>query len=215
MPMFFRNLTSAFVAVALASCGTESAEGSDVAAGATSGETKFHPLEKLCISYELTGQFISGTRSRCHRTFGTEWFEVEHSQIGVGAFSKKQNTHKISLAEKIYTIDLDTNTGSMMTNPRYEQVKESIGRHDGDPQKMGMVFLQGMGLKPVSETGVFADMECDIFRSDQGYEACITKEHGLMLYLNAFESVQTATEVSIGDDGGSENYTLFEQVDMK
>ena len=186
-----------------------------VSSGPVSAETKFHPLEKLCITYELTGQVMTGTKTRCHRAFGLEWFEIVRTQVGIGTITQKQNIHQIGLAERTYTINLDDNTGSMIVNPRFEQLKKAIQRHGDDPMKMGMMFLQGFGLAPTGETRTVTGKTCQYFKSTQGSEACVTQEEGLVLFLSLFGSVQTATDVSIGDDGGDENYSLFEKAQMQ
>ncbi len=186
-----------------------------VSSGPVSAETKFHPLERLCITYELTGQVMTGTKTRCHRAFGLEWFEIERTQVGKGAFAQKQNNHRIGLAERTYTINLDDNTGSMIVNPRFEQVKKTMQRHGDDPMKMGLMLLQGLGLAPTGETRTVAGKTCQYYKSSQGSEACVTQEDGLVLFLSVFGSVQTATDVSIGDDGGDENYSLFERAQMR
>ena len=93
-----------------------------------------HPVEAACIEYEMSGQMQQGTSTRCHRDFAYEQYEIQNISIGFGGFSQSQNKHNINIGNTIYSIDLDTNTGTQTINPMYDGIVSAM--QDTDPADM-------------------------------------------------------------------------------
>ena len=170
---------------------------------------KLHPVEAVCINYEMTGQMMQGTSTRCHRDFAYETYEIQNMSIGFGGFSQSQNTHNITIGETIYAIDLSTNTGTKTINPMYEGLVEAL--QDSDPADMGEAFVTAMGFAATGATKTIAGTNCNVFSSNMMGTICMTAD-GLLLEQSMMGNTQTATNVSIGDGGDDGNYTLYQSV---
>ena len=42
-----------------------------------SGTPILHPFEAVCIDYEMSGQMMNGTSTRCHRNYAYEQYEIQ------------------------------------------------------------------------------------------------------------------------------------------
>lgn len=170
---------------------------------------KLHPIEKACVVYEATGQMMNGEITRCHRDYAYEVYEIQNLQMGFGGFTQTQNQHTITIGDTIYSINLDTMTGTQMVNPMYAGLVSAL--EDSTPEEMAAAFVAGMGFTPNGQSMTIEGTECDVYSSAQIGTVCMTPD-GLMLQQNFMGNVQTATSVSIGDGGDDANYTLYQNV---
>lgn len=176
---------------------------------AQANQPKLHPVEAACITYEMSGQMMNGTITRCHREHAYEQYEIQNITIGITGFTQTQNTHTITIGDTIYVIDLENNTGTQTANPMYQSLVSSMQGQDSE--NLSDAFMSVMGYAPTSETKTIADHECEIYNSAQLGTVCLTDE-GLMLEQLVMGNTTTAVSVSLGDGGDDTNYTLYQNV---
>ncbi len=176
---------------------------------------KFHPIEKMCIWYRTDGQLMKGNSVRCHRKFGLEWFEIQEMEIGMAGIVQKQNTHNIGIRDKLYAIDTITKSGTESVNPMFAPMQQAISRHGSSPEAMGKAFISAMQFRPTDKTKTIAEHRCTVYVSPAVGHACLGESGALMLEQSVMGNVQTATRVAIGEDGGDDNYTLYQRVDLR
>lgn len=170
---------------------------------------RLHPTEKACISYETSGQMMSGTTTRCHRDYAYEQYEIQNTEIGFAGITQQQNQHTITIGEWIYAIDLETNTGTKTANPVYSGLVSSL--KNSSAEEMSATFMSAMGMTATGETRTVAETSCDVYTSAQMGSVCMT-DGGLMLEQEFMGTTQIAVRVSIGDGGDDANYTLYQSV---
>ncbi len=187
-----------------------------ILAGACSGPTiandgtpVLHPVEAVCIEYELTGQMMNGTTTRCHRDYAYEQYEIQNMSIGFGGFSQSQNQHNITIGDTIYAIDLSTNTGTKTINPMYAGLVSALDNQS--PDEMGAAFINAMGFNQTGATKTIAQNNCNVYNAPQMGTVCLT-DNGLMLEQSIMGNTTTAVSVTIGDGGADANYTLYQNV---
>ncbi len=195
---FFKFTAAALVAVACA--------GPTIA---NDGTPVLHPLEAVCIDYEMSGQMQNGSSTKCHRDFGYEQYEIQNITIGIAGFTQSQNQHTITIGDQIYAINLQTNTGTQTTNPIYAGLVDAL--QNTTPDQMGATFVSAMGYTPTGATKTIANTECIIYSAQQMGTMCMTSD-GLLLEQDVMGMTQTATSVSIGSAGDDANYTLYQNV---
>ncbi len=168
-----------------------------------------HPIEAVCVDYEMSGQVQQGTTTRCHRDYAYEQYEIQNLTVGFGAFTQSVNQHNITIGNTIYAINLGTNTGTKTINPMYDQIVSAM--QGSDPADVGNQFIAGMGFTATGATKTIADTTCNVYNSDMMGTACLTDD-GLMLEQVVMGNSMIATSVSIGDGGSDANYTLYQNV---
>ena len=178
---------------------------------AIAAQPKLHPVEKVCVTYEMSGQMQNGSITRCHREYGYEQYEIQNITIGIAGFTQTQNSHNITIGDTIYAINLENNTGTKTKNPMYQSIVSAM--EDNDSEEMSDTFIAAMGYSPTGETKTIADNECNVYNSAQAGTLCLTTE-GLMLEQAILGNTTTAVTVSLGDSGDDANYTLYEQVSI-
>lgn len=170
---------------------------------------QLHPLDKACVTYEMTGQMMSGGTTRCHRDYGYEQYEIQETTVGFAGVTQTQRQHVIIIGETIYSINLDTNSGTKTQNPMYASVTAAL--QNSSPDQMSQQFFDAMGLTPNGETKTIAGASCAVYTSAMMGTVCMT-DNGLMLEQDFMGSGQIATSVNVGDGGDDENYTLYQTV---
>lgn len=170
---------------------------------------QLHPVEAACVEYELTGQMMNGTSTRCHRDYAYEAYEIQNMEVGFGGFNQTQNQHNITIGDTIYAIDLQTNTGTKTTNPMYAGIVDAM--QNSSAEELSATYMSNMGFTPNGQSKTIADTECNVYSSMQLGTVCMTDD-GLMLEQDFMGNKQIAVSVSIGDGGDDENYTLYQNV---
>lgn len=169
---------------------------------------KLHPVEAMCITYEMSGQMQNGSQVTCHRDFGYEKYEISNITIGIAGFTQTQNTHNITVGDTIYAIDLSNNTGTKTTNPMYA---DTVSAMEGkDPDEMTQAFISGMGFQATGNSKNIAGYDCQLYTGQLG-SVCLT-DQGIMLEQALAGNTTTATQVDLGNSGDDSNYTLYENV---
>jgi len=170
---------------------------------------KLHPIEAVCIEYDMSGQMQQGKSRQCHRDYAYEQFIIQESKVSFGGFSQAQNTHNIVIGDTIYAIDLSTNTGTKMVNPMYDGIVNAM--QDSNAEDMAEVFITAMGFVATGSSKTIAGAQCQIYSSDTIGTMCITDD-GLMLEQSVMGNTQIATNVTIGDSGDDADYLLYQSV---
>lgn len=176
-------------------------------AGDPSAEVvKFHPQENFCVEYETSGTF-TGMMLECMRKWGTERVEIEDYTIGFGGFTQSQKAHKIYLGDQIYNINPDTMTGTVTTNPLYNDLSET------DAIALGEAMMANMGMVDSGEDKTIAGVECNVMTSPQMGSVCLT-DNLVMLEQNFAGLNRIAISVDLTSGGADENYTLHEDAQI-
>ncbi len=170
---------------------------------------QLHPVEAACVEFQATGPMMNGTTTRCHRDYAYEAYEIQHMQVGFGGMTQSQDQHNITIGNMIYSINLQTNTGTQTVNPLYDGLVNSMANSDSDD--MTAAFLTAMGFSPNGQSKNIADTDCNVYNSAQMGMVCLTDD-GLMLEQDFMGNRQVALSVSYGDGGDDENYTLYQNV---
>ncbi len=178
-------------------------------AQANDSTPRLHPTEAACVTYETTGPMMTGDTTRCHRDHAYEQYEIVNTNISFAGVSQSQNQHTITIGEWIYAINLQTNTGTKTQNPVYDGLVSAL--EDSSPEEMTPVFLNAMGMTANGQSKTVAGVDCNVYTSAMMGTVCITNG-GLMLEQEFMGTTQIATNVSIGDGGEDENYTLYQNV---
>ena len=176
---------------------------------------RFHPVEQMCIWYQTDGQMMKGQSVRCHRKFGLEWFEIQEMEIGMAGIKQKQNSHNIGIRDKLYAIDRVSKTGTESINPMFAPMQQAISRNGSSAEAIGNAFISAMQFRPTGQSKTIAGQPCDVYASPATGTACLGENGTLMLEQSMMGNVQTATKVAIGEDGGDDNYTLYQRVNLR
>ena len=178
-------------------------------AQANDATPKLHPTEAACITYESSGQMMTGTTTRCHRDYAHEVYEIVNTNISFAGITQSQNQHTITIGEWIYAINLETNTGTKTKNPMYDGLVSAL--KDSSPEEMTAVFLNAMNMTDTGQSKTVVGVSCRVYTSAMMGTVCLT-DGGLMLEQSFMGSTQIATDVAIGESGADENYTLYQSV---
>lgn len=182
-------------------------------ASAVHSSDRFHSIEKMCVSYQMVGQLVNGTIKRCHRNYAHEWFEIRDLETGIAGITQRQNEHTIVIGDKIYAIRPAQGTGTVTQNPMYQSFKDALARSGNNIDAISQTFFNAMGFQATGETKTIAGYQCTVQSSQSIGKGCFTPDF-VMLEQSFLGNTQTATKVSIGDDGGSENYDLWQKVSL-
>lgn len=178
-------------------------------ANANDATPRLHPTYAACVTYETTGPMMTGDTTRCHRDYAYEQYEIVNTNISFAGVSQSQNQHTIIVGEWIYAINLQTNTGTKTKNPMYDGLVSAL--EDSSPEEMTPVFLNAMGMTANGQSKTVAGVNCNVYTSAMMGTVCIT-DGGLMLEQEFMGTTQIATNVSIGDGGEEEKYSLYQNV---
>ncbi|MEM8836776.1 MAG: hypothetical protein AAGE89_01690 [Pseudomonadota bacterium] len=185
--------------------------------GATVGTVhaaeRFHSIEKMCVEYEMKGQMMNGTIARCHRKHAFEWFEIRDLKTGFGGFTQRQYEHSIAIGDTMYAINPEAGTGTITKNPMYKPFQEALQRSGNRPEAIGQVFFDTMGFQPSGKTKTIAGYQCQEMVSQSAGSMCFTDDF-VMLEQSILGNSQVAVKVTMGADGGSENYDLWQKVSL-
>ena len=171
---------------------------------ADTNSPSLHPVNEVCIIYEMSGQMMNGTTTRCHRDHGYEMYELEDLQIGFGGFGQSQKAHRITIGDTIYAIDLKTNRATKTKNPMYDHIAGALER-DGAGQ-ISDQFMTAMGYTPTGQTKTIAGQTCEVHTSQFVGSACLTNDL-LSLEQDVMGNKMTAQSVSYGP-GDASKYSL-------
>ena len=211
---FAAILTSMGAALLVSACDSAPASdaGGDVQLnGDTSGGSggtfvKFHPQEKFCIEYENSGM-MTGTSINCMRKWGNERVEIENFSIGIAGVTRTQKSHKIYIGDQIYVLDTDKMTGTVTTNPLFQDLSNT------DPIALGEAMMDSLNMTDSGEDKTIAGVECNVMTSPQMGSVCMTDDL-VMLEQSFMGQNRIATSVDLTSGGDDASYTLYEEVEL-
>ena len=199
-----KNSSAAMTAAALALVAAGAAHAADT--------PKLMPIEKACVDYQHAGQMMNGTSKRCFRNWGYEMVEIQTLTIGIAGFSQSQNQHVVTIGDQIYSINLDTNTGTVATNPLYQGVVDAVA--DADPAEFGQTMLAAMGYVPSGATKTIAGSQCTMYNSPQLGSVCAIPESAIVLEQSFMGNTQTATNVDTSTGGPDADYVRHQSAEI-
>lgn len=172
------------------------------------GQQKFHELESYSVKYMLEGG-TEGIKNHYSRNWGNTicMIEVSETEMPGGSLIKKNEkviTRVQDGEQWIYTINLDTNTGTRMKNPVYKSLVEQM--EGNSPREFSEQFIKQMGGKVVGEDTVLGEKctEWDIMGVSR---VCVTEDLITLKTSAKMSGVslsETAIEVKRNEPGPAE-----------
>jgi hypothetical protein len=122
----------------------------------TAAEVKPYKLSQACIEYKVTGQMFNGSEVLYFDNFGSR--EAKYTTHEIDMLGMKQSNKGVVYREgsTIYTVDLNTNTGTKMENDIMMSLEGK------DAQQAVEDMMAKMGGKKVG-TGEVLDKTCEIW----------------------------------------------------
>lgn len=182
-----------------------------IAAPAMAADPVLHPVEEVCIRFNMKGQLMNGTTLRCHRKNGFEQFEIQNIEMGIGNIKQKQKQHIITIGDTVYAIDTATGTGTKTANPMFQTMVTAMEGHS--PEEFGRSLFTSMGFAPSGERKTVAGIECEVYSSAGLGSSCVSAD-ALTLEQDVLGNKMTAVEVSY-DGGKEEDYRLYEHIELR
>ena len=176
---------------------------------ANADAVKMHPIKQVCVDYEMKGQMMNGTSTRCHRKYGYEQYELQNMKVGFGGFTQSQNQHVITVGDTIYSVDLATKTATKTKNPYYDQIRAAVERERA--ANLTREMTKSLGYQPKNEKKTISGLSCEVYTSSQLGDVCLTGD-GLLLEQAFMGNVQRAVKVRMDDAGDVALYKMPEGV---
>ncbi len=168
---------------------------------------KLHPLEKLCITYEISGQMMAGEHEQCHRQWAYETYRIENTKISVPGFSQTQRQTVVTIGPDIYTVNTESGTATKTKNPMYERM---VRMAKDNPDGLVSAYADAMGMQPTGKTEEILGRSCEVYANPKMGEACVSDD-GIMLRMRMPQMTMTAVEVA-EEAGDPAIYDLPDQV---
>ncbi len=138
-----------------------------VLAGTNNPFEKRTPFQEATITYKLSGS-SKGTSTLYIKEYGKYLCEHEQTSLRMFGFDKEENKLTISTPDWVYTIDLNSKTGSKVTNfekyMQQEYVKLSPSEQKTvrrNARKMGADFSQNLGGTIKFNAAMIHGYSCD------------------------------------------------------
>ena len=122
----------------------------------TASKMKRYNQKSGSIEYQITGSMMSGTETLYFDDFGAREAKYTATEVKVAGFSQKTNTAAYIEGSTIYTVDLNTNTGTKIEN---KIMKNLEGK---DLQDAGKQMLKDMGGKQIGNE-TFMGKNCEVW----------------------------------------------------
>ena len=65
---------------------------------------KLHPIEALCVTYEMSGQMMEGDSVQCHRHYANESYQIQNTTIKIPGMTQTQSQTTVTIGPDIYAI---------------------------------------------------------------------------------------------------------------
>ena len=154
---------------------------------------KRYNQESGTIEYTITGNMMNGTEILCFAKFGGLEAKYTNTEVKVAGFSQKTNTVAYLEGSTLYTVDLNTNTGTKMEN---SIMKNLEGK---DLQDAGKQMLKDMGGKQVGNE-TFLGKNCEVWEiKSLGSKTWIWNGVPLKTEVNMMGQQITYTATKISD----------------
>jgi hypothetical protein len=129
---------------------------------------KWHEIEKVCIEYKLTGM-QKGMQKVYIGDWGNEELTVLDVVMEMGPMKQRTHTATYMKGNKIYTVDLETNKGTVTENPMRSAMSEK------QANQLGEEFMKQFGKEVGTE--VFLGKTCRVFEMpDLGTRTLVWKK---------------------------------------
>ncbi len=164
-----------------------------IAVAQNKASLKRYNQESGTIEYTITGNMMNGNEILCYAKFG--WFEAKYTntEVKVAGFSQKTNTVAYLEGSTIYTVDLNTNTGTKMEN---SFMKNLEGK---DLQDAGKQMLIDMGGKKIGNE-TFLGKNCEVWEiKSMGSKTWFWNWMPLKIDVNMMGQQITYTATKISD----------------
>ncbi len=73
---------------------------------------KLHPVEALCVTYQLSGQMMEGTNVQCHRQHGYETYRLETNTIKIPGMTRTTSSTTVTIGADVYAINREAGTAT-------------------------------------------------------------------------------------------------------
>ena len=129
------NLTAASVILLVAlTCASVLGQGNKK----TSSEIKWVDIEKVCVEYEVTGMG-KGKQKVYIGNWGNEHLTILDVVMEMGPIKQRTHTATYLKGNRIYTVDLETNKGTVTDNPMRSATSENQAKQAGE--ELGLTFI--------------------------------------------------------------------------
>ncbi len=159
----------------------------------TAAKLKRYNQKSGTIEYQITGSMMSGTETLYFDDFGAREAKFTNTEVKMGSFSQKTNNATYLEGSTIYTVDLNTNTGTKIEN---SIMKNLEGK---DVQDAGKQMLKDMGGKQIG-TETFLGKNCEVWEiKSLGSKTWIWNGVPLKTEVNMMGQQVTYTATKISD----------------
>ncbi len=164
---------------------------------------KLHPIEALCVTYEISGQMMEGDSVQCHRQYANQSYQIQNTTIKIPGMTQTQQQTNVTIGPDVYAINRQAGTATRTKNPMYDDLAKAEGMSPAD-------YAQSMGMSPDGTTQEYLGLTCAVYRNPSLGEICMTDD-GILLRMKMPQMTQTATEVR-REEGDPAIYDLPNQV---
>jgi len=117
-------------------------------------KVKRHEIEQACIEYEIAGM-QKGTETVYFIDWGNEELTILDVVMEMGPMKQRTHTATYMKGNKIYTVDLETNKGTVTENPMKSATSENQAKQFGEE------FMKQLGKEVGTEE--FLGKTCRVF----------------------------------------------------
>jgi len=160
----------------------------------TGSKIKWVDIEKICIEYEITGMG-KGTQKVYIGDWGNEHLTILDVVMEMGPIKQRTHTATYLKGNKIYTVDLETNKGTVAENPMRSAKNEKQAKQAGEE------FMKQFGEEVGTEQ--FLGKTCRVFEMpDLGTRTLVWKNITLksVTGLGPMKQIMTAVKIILDFD---------------
>jgi len=173
----------------------------------TGSKIKWVEIEKICIEYEITGMG-KGMQKIYIGDWGNEHLTILDVVMEMGPMKQRTHTATYLKGDKIYTVDLETNKGTVAENPMRTATNEKQAKQFGEE------FMKQYGKEVEPEE--FLGKTCRVFEMpDLGTRTLVWKNITLKSVTGMGPIKQIMTAVKIILDFDEKIFNLPTNIDFK
>jgi len=198
------TLTTAFIILLIALVSTNVLGQGNKKSGSN---IKWVDIKKICIEYEVTGNG-EGKQWVYIGEWGNEHLTILDIVMEMGPIKQRTHTATYLKGDKIYTVNLETNTGTVTENPMRSATNEKQAKQFGEE------FLKKYGKEVEPEE--FLGKKCRVFEMpDLGTRTLVWKNITLKSVTRMGPVNQIMTAVKIILDFDEKIFNLPTNIDFK
>ena len=173
----------------------------------TSSKIKWIDIKKVCIEYEVTGTG-KGAQKECFGDWGNEHLTILDVVMEMGPIKQRTHTATYLKGNKIYSVDLETNKGTVTENPMRSAKSEKQAKQAGEE------FQKKYGKEVGTEK--LLGKTCRVFEMpDLGTRTLVWKNITLKSVTSMGPITQTMTAVNIILDFDEKIFNLPTNINFK